>query len=60
MAKSKEGKTVDAELKWLRFFYEVADFGPADGEVRDIIMQEYEDEGGVIPSDYKPDYDEVH
>lgn len=30
------------ELKWLRWFEENADFGPADGDVKDMMRAQYE------------------
>jgi hypothetical protein len=41
------------ELEWLRFFYETADFGPADGDVRRIIEEEFkETTGKKMPAGY--------
>ena len=37
------------ELEYLRYFYQEADFGPADGDVRMIIRENYT---GVIPEGY--------
>ena len=45
----KEKKDVEAELNYLRHFFCEADFGPADGDVRDIIRDDYD---GVIPEGY--------
>ena len=33
-------------VEWLDFFYYHADFGPADGDVREILMDQYEGETG--------------
>lgn len=38
------------ELEYLRYFFQTADFGPADADVREIINEGYT---GVIPDDYK-------
>lgn len=48
------------ELKFLRFFYqEAADaMGPADADIYYMIKQAYEDGGGILPKEYKVDYDE--
>ncbi len=29
------------ELEWLRYFYQKADFGPADDDVRQIIEEDF-------------------
>jgi hypothetical protein len=29
------------ELEWLRFFYDAADFGPADDDVRRLIEEDF-------------------
>lgn len=34
------------ELEWLTWFCQNADFGPADGDVRDMMAQEFMDETG--------------
>lgn len=41
------------ELEYLRFFYNIADFGPADSDVRDIINQEYVASGRKVPDGYE-------
>jgi hypothetical protein len=42
------------ELEWLRYFYSHADFGPADGDVRCIIEDDFMDETGKgLPSGYE-------
>lgn len=43
------------ELEYLRFFYNIADFGPADGDVRDIINQRYVASGHEVPEGYQYD-----
>ena len=41
------------ELEWLQWFYETADFGPADGDVRDLMKQEFTKETGKeLPDGY--------
>ena len=42
------------ELEWLRYFYDNADFGPADWDVRRIIQENFEHSTGKkLPSDYR-------
>lgn len=48
---------LDNELKYLRWFYANADFGPADSDVRDFMDKQYVAEGGLIPNGYKGDED---
>lgn len=48
-----KGSDADNELKYLRWFYENADFGPADDDVRQIMNEQYVREGGVIPKGYE-------
>ncbi len=48
----KNGSDADNELKYLRWFYANADFGPADDDVRQIMNEQYVREGGVIPKGY--------
>lgn len=50
-----KGSDADNELKYLRWFYENADFGPADDDVRQIMNAQYVSEGGVIPKGYGDD-----
>lgn len=47
-----KGSDADNELKYLRWFYANADFGPADSDVRQIMNERYVREGGVIPKGY--------
>ena len=47
-----KGSDADNELKYLRWFYENADFGPADDDVRQIMNAQYVRSGGVIPKGY--------
>lgn len=51
-----KGSDADNELKYLRWFYENADFGPADDDVRQIMNEQYVREGGVIPKGYENEY----
>ena len=37
---------MDAELTWLRFFYEEVNLGPAAGDIIDELMLRYEKETG--------------
>ena len=48
-----KGSDADNELKYLRWFYENADFGPAEDDVRQIMNEQYVREGGVIPKGYE-------
>ncbi len=48
-----KGSDADNELKYLRWFYGHADFGPADDDVRIIMNEQYVREGGVIPKGYE-------
>lgn len=49
-------KTIELERNWLLFFYQQADFGPADQDVRLSIKQKYIEQGGKLPSSYiEPD-----
>ena len=41
------------ELEFLRWFWGAADFGPADGDVRYIMMEEYEKTVGPLPEGYQ-------
>lgn len=50
-----KGSDADNELKYLRWFYANADFGPADSDVRYYMDKQYIYEGGVIPNGYKGD-----
>ena len=50
--KAMPNTELEQELKWLRWFYSHADFGPADCDVRNLIKAEYEQSGGVIPEGY--------
>lgn len=41
------------ELEWLKYFHDHADFGPADGDVRDIIKSEFmKKTGKELPEAY--------
>lgn len=44
------------ELEYLRLFYQWADFGPADGDVRRFIDERIENATGKrIPAEYEPE-----
>lgn len=44
------------ELEYLRLFFQYADFGPADEDVRQWINDSIEDATGKrIPSEYEPE-----
>lgn len=47
-----KGSDAENELKYLRWFYANADFGPADDDVRQIMNEQYIRDGGVIPKRY--------
>jgi hypothetical protein len=41
------------ELEYLKYFYSEADFGPADGDVRDIINERFVNQTGkLLPIGY--------
>ena len=41
------------EIKFLKWFYSYADFGPADGGVRDMLKDQFEEETGLsVPEGY--------
>jgi len=50
-----KGSDADNELKYLKWFYENADFGPADGDVRYYLNRQFVKEGGTIPKGYGDD-----
>jgi len=42
------------ELEWLKWFYCYADFGPADGDVRDMLKADFQSETGkAMPEGYE-------
>lgn len=46
-----------SELEWLKYFYEMADFGPAHEDVVSIIAKQFKKETGkILPEGY--DWDE--
>lgn len=48
-----EKKNVATELEWLMYFYQNADFGPADSDVRWSIKESFEKETGKsLPEGY--------
>jgi len=46
MAKGKKERAT--ELEWLKWFAQNADFGPADGDVKDIMRQQFQKETGKL------------
>lgn len=47
---------IEAELHYLRWFKEAADFGPADGDVHDIMDTQYTKETGKpVPKGHTTD-----
>lgn len=46
-------KEIATELEWLQWFYAVADFGPANEEVRYYLQEDFKKETGKeIPEGY--------
>lgn len=42
------------ELEWLKFFFQHADFGPADGDVRQMLMEDFKKKTGKeLPDGYR-------
>ena len=42
------------EYLWLQWFCQNADFGPADSDVRDIMIMQYEEEtGNIVPDEWR-------
>jgi len=47
------------ELEWLKWFFENADFGPADGDVRYYLAEQFiEETGKELPDGYTLNEDE--
>jgi hypothetical protein len=47
------------ELEYLLWFYQLADFGPADSDVRFYMNEEFERRTGKsLPDGYQPDNEE--
>ena len=47
------------ELEYLRYFYNIADFGPADEDIRYMIKQQFKDDTGMeLPIGYSDDWDD--
>lgn len=45
---------IDQELQYLRWFYQNADFGPADSDVREWLNEKYTNEtGNPVPEGYQ-------
>jgi len=49
---------MDEELEYLRWFFQEADFGPAHGDVIEIMNQKYTESGRTLPEGYDPDEEE--
>jgi hypothetical protein len=50
----KSPKERSTEIEWLRWFYEEADFGPADGDVRMYLKEDFvEETGKLLPEEYE-------
>jgi hypothetical protein len=48
-----------SELEWLRYFYEEADFGPAHGDVEQLLMDNFKKEKNKqLPEGYDWEEDE--
>ncbi len=44
------------EMEWFQYFYDNADFGPADSEVRDMLKEEFiQKTGKLLPVGYRFD-----
>jgi hypothetical protein len=42
------------EERWYKWFYENSDFGPADGDVKFLMMKDFERETGLtLPDRFK-------
>ena len=49
-------KTQATELEYLKWFWENADFGPADDDVRMMLNEDFERETGrSLPTGYRPE-----
>lgn len=47
------------ELEYLQYFYAVADFGPADEDIRYMIKQKFKEETGKeLPIGYTDDWED--
>jgi hypothetical protein len=47
------------ELEWLKWFFQRADFGPADGDVRYMLEEAFERKTGKrVPKSYRRHEDE--
>ena len=52
----KEKNVYATDQEFLEWFFCNADFGPADGDVRLIMMEEFEEQTGkLVPPDYRPE-----
>lgn len=50
----KEVELMEEELAYLRWWVATADFGPADGDVRDIMNTRYSKEtGNEVPANWR-------
>lgn len=48
-----------SELKWLKWFFSNADFGPAHGDVMQYLFDEFEEATGLqVPKDYREGYED--
>ena len=48
-----------SELEYLKYCFQNADFGPAQGDVMYIINQRFKAKTGkLLPADYAEDYDD--
>ena len=53
MPKAKEAKETATELEFLQWFYANCDFGPADGDVRHFLRDQFvEETGKAVPKAY--------
>jgi hypothetical protein len=60
MAKKKKQRKKATELEYLKYFHEHTDFGPADGDCRDIIAMAFKKETGKdLPEGYDDAYEDL-
>lgn len=52
-----ELEDLEKEVRWLRYFYDAASgpFGPADGDIYQMIKDDFVTGGGVLPEAYQPE-----
>ncbi len=56
---TSQGRERSTELEFLKWFFSYADFGPADGDVRDIMYAEFKRQTGKeLPLGYGSELEE--